>query len=43
LFRIVSNDELADVDRLTDDEKQNGITGKQSFVPYDKGDREGNR
>jgi len=43
LYRIVSDDEIADVDSLTDDEKTNGITGEKTFVPYDKGDKDGNR
>jgi len=43
LYRIVSDDEIADVDSLTDDDKLNGITGDKTFVPYDKGDKDGNR
>jgi hypothetical protein len=43
LYRIVSKDEIADVDSLSDDEKLNGIDGDKTFVPYDKGDKEGNR
>ncbi|MFZ8831830.1 MAG: Eco57I restriction-modification methylase domain-containing protein, partial [Thermodesulfobacteriaceae bacterium] len=43
LYRIVSKDEIADVDSLSDDEKLNGISGDKTFVPYDKGDRDGNR
>lgn len=43
LYRIVSDDEIADVDLLTDDEKLNGIQGEKTFVPYDKGDKDGNR
>jgi hypothetical protein len=43
LYRIVSPEEIADVDELTEDEKINGIKGKRTFVPYDKGDKEGNR
>ncbi len=43
LYRIVSQDEIADVDKLTEDEKLNGILGEKTFVPYDKGDKEGNR
>ncbi|MBP8967570.1 MAG: Eco57I restriction-modification methylase domain-containing protein, partial [Paludibacteraceae bacterium] len=43
LYRIVSSDEIADVDSLTDDEKLNGIDGRRTFVPYDKGDKDGNR
>ncbi|MDD2983734.1 MAG: Eco57I restriction-modification methylase domain-containing protein [Crocinitomicaceae bacterium] len=44
IYRIISNDEIANVDELTDDEKNNGIkTKKEIYVPYDKGDKEGNR
>lgn len=43
LFRIVSEDFLADVEKLTEDEKLNGIIGLKSYVPYDKGDKDGNR
>lgn len=43
LYRIVSPTEIADVDSLTDDEKLNGIAGERTFVPYDKGDKDGNR
>ncbi len=43
LYRIVSKEEIADVDALTEDEKLNGIKGTKTFVPYDKGDKEGNR
>lgn len=43
LYRIVSKEEIADVDKLTEDEKLNGIKGKKTFVPYDKGDKDGNR
>ncbi len=43
LYRIVNYEEIADVESLTDDEKFNGILGKKTFVPYDKGDKDGNR
>jgi len=43
LYRIVHKDEIVNVDSLTEDEKFNGIKGKKTFVPYDKGDKEGNR
>ena len=43
LFRIVSPDEIAGVGQMSEDEKLNGIKGPRTFVPYDKGDREGNR
>lgn len=43
LYRIVSQKEIADVESLTNKEKLNGLEGKKTFVPYDKGDKEGNR
>ena len=44
LFKIVEEAEIADVDTLTDDEKENGIASdKPYYVPYDKGDKDGNR
>lgn len=43
LYRIVSPTEIADVNSLTDDEKLNGIISDRTFVPYDKGDKDGNR
>ena len=44
IFRLIEDSEIADVDSLTEDEKQNGIdTSKPYYVPYDKGDKDGNR
>lgn len=43
LYRIISPDEIADVENLSEDEKLYGIKGDKTFVPYDKGDKEGNR
>lgn len=44
LFRIIADDEIANVELLSDDEKQNGIdSNKLYYVPYDKGDKDGNR
>ncbi|RMD77069.1 DNA modification methylase, partial [Candidatus Dojkabacteria bacterium] len=43
LYRIVNKNEIANVDMLTDDEKLNGIAGTKTYVPYDKGDKDGNR
>jgi len=43
LYRIISEYEIANVDSLTDYEMKNGINNTVSFVPYDKGDKEGNR
>ncbi|MHB2155004.1 Eco57I restriction-modification methylase domain-containing protein [Calditrichota bacterium GD2] len=44
LYRIVFQDEIANVNKLTDEEKKHGIEkSKPHYVPYDKGDKEGNR
>ncbi|MDQ0290433.1 Eco57I restriction-modification methylase domain-containing protein [Oligosphaera ethanolica] len=43
LYRIVPDHLIADVHSLTEKEKENGITSERSFVPYDKGDKDGNR
>src|SRR5690606_34834022 len=43
LFRIIDSSEIANVENLSLDEKINGIKTKPSFVPYAKGDKEGNR
>ncbi len=43
VFKIVDKSLLADLDSLTEEEKENGICGEKVFVPYDKGDKEGNR
>ena len=43
LFRIVSQDEIADISQLTQEEKEQGIDSLKCFVPYDKGDKDGNR
>ncbi len=43
IYRIVSDDEIADVESLSQEEKTNGIEGGRTFVPYDKGDRDGNK
>lgn len=44
IYKLIDDSELADVDSLTDDEKENGIdTSKKYYVPYDKGDKDGNR
>ena len=44
LFRIITDNEISNVDELTEDEKKNGIDqSKSHYVPYDKGDRDGNR
>jgi tRNA1(Val) A37 N6-methylase TrmN6 len=44
IYRLINDSEIADVDSLTDDEKRNGISeNKPYYVPYDKGDKDGNR
>ena len=44
IYKIIDDNELANIDELTDDEKENGIdVSKNHYVPYDKGDKDGNR
>ena len=43
IYRIVSKNEMADLNSLTLEEKEDGINNQRSFVPYDKGDKEGNK
>ncbi len=44
IYRLIDDCEIANVDSLTEDEKQNGIAEtKKYYVPYDKGDKDGNR
>ncbi len=44
IYRIVNDEDIADVENLTQDEKENGIdASKKHYVPYDKGDKDGNR
>ena len=43
IYRIVPDHLIADVQVLTTKEKTEGIASPRSFVPYDKGDKDGNR
>jgi hypothetical protein len=44
LYKLVDDEEIVNVDKLTKDEKTNGISNKKKYyVPYDKGDKDGNR
>lgn len=43
IYKIINDEFIADVNNLTEEEKDKGIYGKASFVPYDKGDKDGNR
>ncbi len=44
VYKIIDDNELSDVETLSNDEKVNGIpSDKGIYVPYDKGDPDGNR
>jgi len=44
LYRIISKNEIMEIDKMTLDEKSKGINAKEKiYVKYDKGDKEGNR
>lgn len=44
VYRIVSSNELKEIEAMKDDEKENGInTSEEIYVRYDKGDRDGNK
>lgn len=44
IYRIITKEDLADVEALSEVEQLNGIEEeKRVYVPYDKGDKEGNR
>ena len=44
IYKIIDDSEMANVKELTKEEKENGIdTSKKFYVPYDKGDKDGNR
>lgn len=43
MYRIIPDNFIFDVTEITEKQKKNGIKGKKSWVPYDKGDKEGNR
>lgn len=43
IYRIVPDSMIFDVTHISEKQKTEGLKGKQTYVPYDKGDREGNR
>lgn len=44
LYKIITESQIANIDNLTDEEKNNGIDEtKPHYVLYDKGDKDGNR
>jgi Spy/CpxP family protein refolding chaperone len=43
MYRIIPNNLEYNTSNISDEEKLNGISGAKCWVPYDKGDKEGNR
>ena len=43
MYRIIPDSMIYDLKNITDKQKLEGIRGKKTYVPYDKGDKEGNR
>ena len=43
MYRIIAENMIANLSELSEHEKKYGIKGTRTFVPYDKGDKEGNR
>jgi len=43
MYRIIPDSMIFEGDEISDKQKQQGIKGKRTYVPYDKGDKEGNR
>lgn len=44
LYKIIEEEQIVDIDSLSEDEKTNGINkNKKHYVLYDKGDKDGNR
>jgi len=43
IYRIIPASYVFDVGTISEKQKLNGIKGKRTYVPYDKGDKEGNR
>ena len=44
MYKIISEDEIADLNNLSEDEKTNGISSSEPhYVLYDKGDKDGNK
>lgn len=43
VYRIIAEELIADITSITAEEKKQGIIGRRTFVPYDKGDKEGNK
>ena len=43
MYRIIPDSMIFDVTQISEKQKLDGINGKRTYVPYDKGDKEGNR
>ena len=44
LYRIISENEIQEINEMTDEEKDQGLKSKEKiYVKYDKGDKDGNR
>ena len=44
LYKLIDECQMANLESLTDEEKESGIDSSKNFwVPYDKGDKDGNR
>ncbi|MEY4433182.1 MAG: hypothetical protein RLZZ44_1315 [Bacteroidota bacterium] len=43
MYRIIPDTLIFDVSKITERDKIEGIKGEKTYVPYDKGDKEGNR
>lgn len=43
MYRIIPENLIFDGAEISDKQKHQGIKGKKTYVPYDKGDKEGNR
>lgn len=43
IYRIIPESMVFDVSQISEKQKKDGISGSRFYVPYDKGDKEGNR
>jgi hypothetical protein len=43
MYRIIPDNLIFKIDEISEKQKRQGIKGKRTYVPYDKGDKEGNR
>ena len=43
MYRVIPESMVFDISNITEKQKLEGVKGKRTYVPYDKGDKEGNR